>query len=881
MEVLGIALAVGLVGAQPDIESIVLGMDAPSAGVRYAADILAQELQVEVRLGEEQGAKASTLRVATQGSPLLREVPRQELGEDGFAWDVTSAPSALVADSQAGLMYGLLEMAERVRDEEPLPGTLTSSPLVGLRGDVIDLPMYLGCDLYDGRWRWHMGQEADPDHWFHDRDGWRERLRLLARRRINAILIGHPHPFPAFIDYPQAPEAEYFPAEVVERNAETLRWLITESAEYGVRLYFLTWNEWVPRGWAEAHGVPQEGPGTVESAALNRYSYAELYRRFPGLGGLVTMAGESPPGCVEFVRENVIGALAALEDPPHVIFWTWCCYPEDVNYVLDGYPGPTSIMHYLQYEQLFLPRIDPRVGRMSRECGGRPVIVLGGLGTATGMLYWGSPDVIRGIMQDVPRENVGGVFFSGLDSWSWISNKWIGWEALARYHWDPFRDEEQERRHWHRRIADVVGHADIGPPLLTAYEAASAVPMLMLYLTHSQSDVFRPQYGMPLIFYLGMPTLSTYVFENHETIDEQGRLSPRMGLTWPNPDWGIRVIPIIEFVAAESDGRTVEGMTPLDVAGALEDKADLIGAAVAQLRPLAGLSSWSPERYDIQLRLLTLSEYLARHYAAKVRAAVGWERWRAGMADAAACLEPLAQSVEYFRRYAQTMVELYPQRYGTRINVLTKSLPWTHLDLWRNYVYLPEYDFMEFADRYAREYDLIEAAMAAGRTELPFALDLVAPLEGEVVASLSEDGLSPGLTVQSFGDEAWAAVEGATVSCSFRGTHADFYFPVVSDPAALPIEKGVWYEVVLRYRVSRVGDTDPLRLSIGARTTEGGWRKDVGTRYFEPGAGTSGEVRTRWMATEFDDYYFYLSMNGDGGIVIERLTLTKSESGPE
>ncbi len=68
------------------------------------------------------------------------------------------------------------------------------------------------------------------------RDGWRERLRLLARRRINAIMIGHPHPFPAFIDYPQAPEAEYFPAEVVERNAETLRWLITESAEYGVRL---------------------------------------------------------------------------------------------------------------------------------------------------------------------------------------------------------------------------------------------------------------------------------------------------------------------------------------------------------------------------------------------------------------------------------------------------------------------------------------------------------------------------------------------------------------------------------------------------------------------------------------------------------------------
>ena len=49
-----------------------------------------------------------------------------------------------------------------LRDTGALPGSYDSSPIVGLRGDVIDLPMYLGCDLYDGRWRWTRGRARLP-----------------------------------------------------------------------------------------------------------------------------------------------------------------------------------------------------------------------------------------------------------------------------------------------------------------------------------------------------------------------------------------------------------------------------------------------------------------------------------------------------------------------------------------------------------------------------------------------------------------------------------------------------------------------------------------------------------------------------------------------
>lgn len=873
MSSMSFSLVIALVMGAPPVESIIIGLASPTTGVRFAADAIADQLGAQVRLAGGLPPRPGELRVGLQGDPLLTARGHHDLGDEGFAWESDGRGGELMADSEAGLMYGLLDLAERLRDTGALPGSYDSSPIVGLRGDVIDLPMYLGCDLYDGRWRWTREAEADPELWFHSHDYWVARFRLLAQRRINAILIGHPHPFPAFIEYPDAPEAAYFPPEVVDRNAATLDWLIAEGREYGISLYFLTWNEWVPRDWAQAYGVPQEGPGTPESAALNRASYAGLFSRFPGLGGLVTMAGESPPGCVEFVRENVVEPLARLEHPPHLIFWTWCCYPEDVNVVLEGYPGRTSVMHYLQYEQLFLPTIDPRVGRMSRACGNRPVVVLGGPGTATAMLYWGSPATIRGAMEAIPEQRVGGVFFQGLDSWAWVSDKWIGWEALSRYHWDPRRDEAAEEAHWHHRIGQVLGNPATGPPLLAAYEAASDIPMRMLYLTHSQSDVFRPQYGLPLIYYLGMPTLSTYVFENHESIDDQGRLSPRLGLTWPNPDWGIEVVPVVEFVGASIQGSPTEGVTPLDIAAALEADADTIQSAVAELRPLGVHSSWTAERYETQLKLLTLNAELGRHYAAKVRAAVGWERWRRGVAQPSECLEPLAESVDAFRRYAGVMVDLYPQTFGARINVLTKSLPWSHLDLWQNYVYLPEYRFLEFADRYARELELIRAAMEEGRAELPFALDLVAPLEGDVIAQLGPAGLSQGLTLQSFGEDAEARVEESGVWCRLRRTHADFYFPIVSDAESLALERGVTYELILRYAVLRRGAEAPLRLSFGARTTEGGWRKDVGARYFEPAEGGTGEIRTQFTPQEHDDYYVYLSMNGDGDLLIKELAL--------
>jgi len=844
-------------------------------GVAFAARSLAQRVGGAVAFSAADGQGAS-VRAGLVGDPLVADVPVPEgrsLSDEGYALVPEGDGYAVLGGSPPGLMYGLLELRDRLHNGISALEPEVSEPLVGLRGDQVDLPMYLGCDLYDGRWRWHKSKEADPSSWFHDRAGWTARFELYARRRMNTVLFGHPHPFPAFITYPDAPEAAYFDDATVARNCETLQWLIDEGRRYGVRFYFLTWNEWVPRGYAEAHGIPQEGPGTPESAAINRYSYAELYRKFPGLGGLVTMAAESPPGCVEFVRDNVVAPLGQLEHPPEIIFWTWCSYPEDVNTVLGGYPGKTQVQHYLQYEQLFKPMIDPRVGRTSEACGGRPVVILGGLGTATGMLYWSDPLYIRDIMRDVPKQHVGGVFFGGLDSWWPTSDKWIGWEALARYWWDPFREDPPG--YWQRRIEDVVGPG-YGDDLLSAYTSASAIATRFLCLVHSQSDVFRPQYGIPLVFYLGMPTLSTYVFENHEYIDDKGRLAPRMGLTWPNPDWGEKVVGIVDYVAARQRGERPEGTTPLDIAQELEDHAEATLAAVARLAPLSDNcrlgAKWGIAACDV----LSFTAHLGLHEAAKIRAALAWESWRVGAGTPDAVLRYLDESLAEWRLYAGLGAKLYPGEWGTRRNVLTKPFPWTNLDLWRHYAYEPRWTFAQWTKRYERERELVAAALADGRAELPYELDLTTPLEGDVIAGFDGKDAFGGFVINSFPPNATATVENGRLVCDQAGGPTSFYFPMRTDPAACPLERGVMYEMSFRYEVLRAGEDAPPAFSFGARTTEGTWRKDVGARYFFGGAGTAGTIKTQFTPADYDDYYAYISIGASGRIAISDLKLVRA-----
>ncbi|MGQ9731561.1 MAG: hypothetical protein ACUVX8_09850 [Candidatus Zipacnadales bacterium] len=49
--------------------------------------------------------------------------------------------------------------------------------------------------------------------------------------------------------------------------------------------------------------------------------------------------------------------------------------------------------------------------------------------------------------------------------------------------------------------------------------------------------------------------------------------------------------------------------------------------------------------------------------------------------------------------------------------------------------------------------------------------------------------------------------------------------------------------------------------------------REMVVRYFGGPAGTTGEIRTQFTPKEYDDYYVYPSMNGEGTIALEEVRL--------
>jgi hypothetical protein len=839
------------------------------AGVRYAADQLRQ---------------ISDVPVTTQLSGGQLPAGVAAAGDEAFALVPTAVGFSVAANGTAGLMYGLLDLRDRLEAGDRPKELVVSKPALRLRGDSLDFPFYLGVDLYNGRWRWHQDTESKADSWWFDRGHWAWRLKRCAELRINALLLCHPHPFPALLDLAEMKGFAYFPPEHVRRLQEHFRWVLNEAEAYGVKVYFLNWNIWTSPGFAKANGVRQEGEDNAVTRAYTRLCYRRLFETYPKLAGVMTMAGEAPPGCVDFVRDAIVGGLNELPKPPELLFWIWCAYPEDAKVVFNEYKGPATLVHYLQYEQLFRPQADPRIKRASEALGGVPVVTLGGLGTATGWLYWSDPYYIRAIMADLPKQNGVGCFFQGLDSFDWVAKKWLGWQALGRYWWDPRRPGEHN--YWRKRVAAHYGIGDLAATFVVASDQASAIPTRLLALLHRQTDHFMPQFGLPLSQYLGLPTLSTYVFENHEGIDEKGRLVPRLGLTWPNPDWGEKVVGVVDFVSGKGSGTT-----PLQIARELMDSAYwVLPTRLPALRQSADTVKGDAAEFHRTLDQIEMNAHLGIHTGAKIFAAVAWERWRRKEVEPDEVLTPLTKSVEAMERMAQVAERLYP---GMDIHTwrpgISRPWPWTHLQIWQTDRYR-KHNFSDSAAMFRRELEWVRYELQAGYPQplLPFEDDLLPkPTDARLVTRWDFEGEPPaGLKLNSFPPDALAQLGTGEAPAPLAGTRLvaehkadNFWFPLTTDPQLLPLALGKTYWVTMDYWI--VDDAEGLGewLSAGARTTEGGWQNDIGARYMGGPAGTRGRITLSLAPGTWRDYYLYVSIHGHAKIELDNLEVWEGGRG--
>ena len=733
-----------------------------------------------------------------------------------------------------------------------------------LRGKVMTFPFWLGTKMYNNMWKGFSQNEFRTDWWWFDKNYWSNLFSDMEKQHLNALLFCHPHPYPALIDLPQYPEALYFPSDLLSKYREMFKWILEEAKRHGVKIYFLTWNICLPPKFAQAHSLPEFGADTPLSRAYTRAAVAELFRSYPELG-LVTMAAETPPNCVDFVQDAIVGGLKDSGSNPSLIFWTWCSYPWDARRIIQSYPN-TKLMHYLQYEQFFLPKADPRIGKFSRECGNAPMIALGGPKSAHGYLFWGDPEWARETIKSLKGQNGIGLFIE-----TYIAEPWLAEQAFSRYAYDLGKGYEEEE--WVRRIEEHYNCPGMGKSLLSAMKSASRIIPTFLLLVHSQTDHYMPQFGLPLVFYLEMPTISSYIFENVQTTDEKGYLKPNLGLCYPNPDWGIKVVSIWDYAKGKIPK---EAITPRKIADDIESYARKCLYEVGRLRG----KTRGREDLNQLLDRLELNAYLGLHFSEKIRSAIEWAKFKRGKDSSASCLSHLRESLKAWEKVVEITNKLYPGNVSFWRCEISSPPPWRQNQIWNSYAQVRGH-WREHLEPFRREIEIVEKEIKKGREKarLPLWEELFAEPKERLELIFSED-------FEERNDK-WIWGEGASISekevingkgsalLDSRNLGGEWHLVLQMRPGVVKLERGNKYQLEFDYRVIEEGlDYPDNPFAVAGRSPTGGWEKDIGTgRFWSGRKGTEGHRVIILEPKEFDDYIVFFSLHGRGAILIDNLRL--------
>ncbi len=780
-----------------------------------------------------------------------------------------------------------------------------ASPGLTLRAELSLLPLGGDCAVYADLSR--FDRSTDAGNPFHDKAAWLRRLDRMKTLRMNALVLLHYHPFALFVDYgDRYPEATYLTPDQLRAKQDMLRWLLGEARSRGIKLYFLTYNIWLPAGFARAHGLEQSAVDSPLTREYTAWTVAKFFETFPGFGGLIMHAAESPPGCADFVEHGVVAGLRRVTPRPEFILWDWCSYPWQVKQVLSAYDGPKGFMSYLQYEQFFASKADPRLRQMAELTGNREAIALGGPKAGNSYLLFANPEMVHDVLADFHRNLGRGIVMEALD----LPGHWLAAAAFCRYSWSP--TEPYRDGFWEDMLAARYGSRPLARPLLTLFKEASLVLSSQMKLTHSQSGAFCPQVGMPLIQVLEMGSISTYIFENSQALGPDGYIHPNMGLCIPSHGWGPYVLPVRQYVlglipnAAERQRRLDAWLrkdrtlgfqprpahggevTPLDVAAELGGHVAHAQAAMAQVSRLRDTARSARDELRLMLGYAAKNIALGEFYVHKDRAAVAWERYRllGTPADATRCVAELESSVRAWRNYAAVGDRLDPGGVWYQNSVFCYPPPWAQTDFWNNYSAAHCTRMAELTPLWEREVEAVRERLAGARTRaereelVPPLMDEIVPwlAGGRLIASVDFEGDDAKLVriAEDSGrltDDPAEVLDGRrSLVGDSRKTGREWTEYMTTDPAAVRFRPNARYQIRLRYRVLDGGDgkfRPPFAMAL--RSPRGG---DVGDmRMWGRPTGTVAERVFTARTGDFDDYYLFLSIHGPAAIAVDDIAI--------
>ncbi len=752
---------------------------------------------------------------------------------------------------------------------------------LGLRGWVTDLPLWLGTDGDLERWKVYAATENDPAGPWLDRRRWMTQLDFLQANKFNVLLLEHPHPFNGLLAIKDIPGTAYFSAEQEENHRTQFSWLLAEAQKRGIDVYLSCQNIRLPPDYAREQKVDACGSDTPASRAYLRQAVKELFVTYPILAGLVTEAGPSPAGCTDFVIEAIIGGLKDLgrttADGPVLILHTWGSYPEDAARIIEAWPS-TRLLHEINGRQWFLPIVDPRGPRFAYRVNellvGRgvrpgPLLGIGGPQSACAYLYWGDPEWIRHLSQDARRQGLDGLFFRA-DS---VEPQFA---RMAMSYYANGMDAAFDRRFWEGQLHNLYGAGAHAGQLLDAVQSASGIMPKLLTLLHSQSSRFMPQFGLPLTHYVEWPSITSFVTDRQATPDARGYWVPCTGPAWPNPDWGLNLATIREDVDRTA---VLNAASPQTVAEQIRQQTEICRARLTGLKHLQVPNPEQKEALKNLLARLELNTALGEHYAYKIEAAIGWEKYRTYRERQLACLEPLQQAVRAWERVVTAAETLYPDPLPAWETQIISVPPWSAEQIWQSYT--PSLlHWGRQRERFEREFLLVQRTIAeqGPRGGLPLWDQIDAWPRDElntVHQLLFESGndpryrLGPGSTLIRDSDK---ILEGRS-SLLIDTRHLDekaWHQGILTDPARMPLLPHRPYQITVSYAVMAGGSEGTQPFAIGLRPTAGG--EDLGAhRFWSAPTGYRDRRVLKFQMLDRDDYAFFIEVQGKAALIVDEL----------
>ena len=641
----------------------------------------------------------------------------------------------------SGVLYGALELADRIRTAHALPAVLDyeDHPQLKLRGTAIGLQKpeitYEGAE-YDYRYT------PEEFTWFYDKAAWTKYLDQLVAERYNTLYLWNGHPFTSLLKLPKYPEAQELPTAQLERNITMFRWLTAEADKRGIWVLQGFYNIHLSHTFAKAHGVPFHlSAPTPLASEYTRYCISEFIREYPNVGIFMTL-GEAMgphygpewltktiiPGVKDGLAEEAKALGHPVPEPPIVVR----AHATDIYDVMaQAKPLYSNIDTMFKWNGESLTSTDVR-GPVRDEF--EKLVAASNVQIANIHLLsnlepfrWGDPDFIRQTESSFVRIGIEGLHLYPLRYWDWpytadntaprlmqTDRDWIWYQAWARYAWNSERDPAKEHAYWVSQFAQRFGTEEAGEHLLAAYELSGiCAPKLLprVGITEGNREVLSLGVTMPQLI-------------------DAARFTPAQTLwTGDAPD-GER---LDEYVANEINHKPDHGETPLGVAA---EVAASSAKAVAEAEAAApGITAAARLEYDRIVNDMRAIAALMSYYNHKAQAAelvmeFGYDHDPSDLTKA----EPLlAASVGDFGRLTQLTETAYRNAAGMQTSqrqIPVRGGPTTNH--WRDLLPVYQAELATFQKRIRTLGSAQSANNASTSAQLPQVTFELAPGAGEV-----------------------------------------------------------------------------------------------------------------------------------------------------